>query len=28
MMRAGVQHQAQMNVMLKMYNGRDNWTFT
>jgi hypothetical protein len=28
MTRAGVHHQAQMNVMLKLYGGRDNWTFT
>jgi hypothetical protein len=27
MTRAGVQHQAQMNVMLELYGGRDNWTF-
>jgi hypothetical protein len=28
MMRAGVQHQAQMNVMSELYSGRDKWTFT
>jgi hypothetical protein len=25
---AGVQHQAQMNIMLELYSGRDKWTFT
>jgi hypothetical protein len=28
MMRAGVQHQAQMNIMSELYGGRDKWTFT
>jgi hypothetical protein len=27
-MRAGVQHQAQMNIMSELYGGRDKWTFT
>jgi hypothetical protein len=27
MTRAGVQHQAQMNVMSEFYGGRDKWTF-
>jgi hypothetical protein len=27
MTRAGVQHQAQMNVMSELYNERDKWTF-
>jgi hypothetical protein len=26
--RAGVHHQAQMNVMSKLYGGRDNWRFS
>jgi hypothetical protein len=28
MTRAGVQHQAQMNVMSELYGGRENWTLT
>jgi hypothetical protein len=28
MTRAGVQHQAQMNVMTELYDGRDKWAFT
>jgi hypothetical protein len=28
MMRARVQHQAQMNVTSELYGGRDKWTFT
>jgi hypothetical protein len=28
MKRVGVRHQAQMNVMLELYGGRDKWTFT
>jgi hypothetical protein len=28
MTRAGVQHQAQMNVMSELHGGRDNWQFT
>jgi hypothetical protein len=28
MTRVGVHHQDQMNVMLELYSGRDNWTFT
>jgi hypothetical protein len=28
MTRAGVQHQAQMNVMSELYRGWDKWTFT
>jgi hypothetical protein len=28
MTRAGVQHQAQMNVMSELYEGWDKWTFT
>jgi hypothetical protein len=27
MTHARVHHQAQMNVMLELYGGRDNWTF-
>jgi hypothetical protein len=26
--RAGVQHQAQMNVMSELHGGRDKWMFT
>jgi hypothetical protein len=26
--RAGVSHQAQMNVMSKLYGGKDNWRFS
>jgi hypothetical protein len=28
MTRAGVQHQAQMNVMSELYGGHHKWTFT
>jgi hypothetical protein len=28
MKRVGVRHQAQMNMMLELYGGRDKWTFT
>jgi hypothetical protein len=28
MTHAGVQHQAQMNVMSELHGGRDNWQFT
>jgi hypothetical protein len=28
MTRAGVHHQAQMNVMSELYRGWDKWTFT
>jgi hypothetical protein len=28
MTRARVSHVAQMNVMLDLHGGRDNWTFT
>jgi hypothetical protein len=28
MTRAGVQHQAQMNVMTELHDGRDKWMFT
>jgi hypothetical protein len=27
MTRAGIQHQAQMNVMSELHGGRDNWQF-
>jgi hypothetical protein len=27
MMWAGLQHQAQMNIMLEFYGGHDKWTF-